>query len=250
MFSTDTAAGYGRPMTYLNASKDMRVYIGYDEREARSFKVAMGTAVAVGARPQPLYEDRLRSIGLLYRPMDTRGHLWDLNSGAPQSTAFAIARFFTPILAHSGWCMFVDGDVVFLRNPLELMQLADSKYAVMVVKHNVGDVDGTKMDNRIQTSYPRKLWSSVMLWNVDHPANRRLNIQMLNQWPGRDLHAFGWLHDEEIGELPVNWNWLVGMQNKPENLAIAHYTLGTPELIEGGEHADIWHDAKVRCGIA
>ncbi len=47
-------------------------------------------------------------------------------------------------------------------------------------------------------NYPRKLWSSVMLWNCEHPANRRLNLQMLNQWPGRDLHAFRWLADGPV----------------------------------------------------
>lgn len=221
----------------------LRVMIGYEQREARSFDLAMASAKKHGFDPCPLYEDRLRTSGLLYRPTDRRGQMWDLNSDAPQSTSFAIARFFTPMLAHSGWCLFVDCDVLFMRSAAELARLADPRYAVMVVKHNVGDVGGTKMDNQRQTAYPRKLWSSVMLWNVDHPANRRLNVQMLNQWPGRDLHAFGWLSGDEIGELPMEWNWLVGMQEKPAQPAIAHYTLGTPELLVECPHADLWEKA-------
>lgn len=225
----------------------MRVLVGYEPREKRSFDLALASAGKHGFDAQPLYEDRLRASGMLYRPVDTRAQMWDFNSSAPQSTSFAIARFFTPLLAHFGWCLFVDCDVVFLRPWQELARLADPRYAVMVVKHQVGNVGGTKMDGQVQTAYPRKLWSSVMLWNIDHPANRRINLQMLNQWPGRDLHAFGWLSADEIGELPMEWNWLVGMQDKPEQPAIAHYTLGTPELLVECPHADIWENAAKEC---
>lgn len=221
----------------------LRTYIGYEERERRSFNVAMRTAAARGFSPQPLREDVLRTSGILTRPTDRRGQTWDLNSNAPQATAFAVARFGTPLLAHTGWALFTDCDMVFIRHAHELMALANPRYAVMVVKHEVGNVDGTKMDAQVQTSYPRKLWSSVMLWNCDHAANKRLNLAMLNAWPGRDLHAFGWLHDDEIGALPAEWNWLVGMQPMPVRPAIAHYTLGTPELLPDCPHADIWKRA-------
>lgn len=228
----------------------MRVYVGYEAREARSFKLAMASAKQRGFDPLPLYEDRLRTSGLLTRSTDRRANqMWDFNSDAPQSTSFAIARFFTPLLAHSGWCLFVDCDVVFLRSAAELAALADPKYAVMVVKHQLGETTGLKMDGQVQTTYPRKLWSSVILWNIDHPANRRVNQQMLNQWPGRDLHAFGWLAGDEIGELPGDWNWLVGMQPLPARPAIAHYTLGTPELLPYSDHADLWYNAAKECGV-
>lgn len=226
----------------------MKVFVGYEEREAESFRLAVASAQRFGCDVRGLYEDRLRSSGILYRPMDTRGgQAFDLNSEAPQSTRFAIARFATPLLAHSGWALFVDGDVVFLADPRAMLAYAREKYAVCVVKHEVGKLSGLKMDNQIQTNYHRKLWSSVMLFNCDHPANRRLNLQMLNQWPGRDLHAFRWLGDDEIGELPMEFNWLVGMQPKPERPVIAHYTLGTPELKPGCEHADIWESARKEC---
>ena len=227
----------------------LRVYVGHEQREARSFALACASARRFGADVQPLYESRLRQAGLLTRPLDTRGGMWDLNSGAPQATAFAIARFYTPLLAHTGWALFVDCDVVFLRDPAEVMQYADPAKAVAVVKHNVGGVGGTKMDGQVQTSYPRKLWSAVTLWNCEHPANRRINLQMLDQWPGRDLHAFGWLHDDEIGDLPMEWNWLVGMQEKPEYPAVAHYTLGTPELLTECPHADLWEQAAKECNV-
>lgn len=221
----------------------LRVYIGYDNREQDAYDVAARTAKAYGCEVCPLYEDRLRRSGMLTRTMDRRGGMWDFNSSAPQSTEFAISRFFVPLLAHSGLALFVDCDVVFLDDPHMLIDYIDEDAAVSVVKHPPMEVGGLKMDQQIQTNYHRKLWSSVMLFNLDHPGNRRVTLDMLNNWPGRDLHAFGWLADNEITSLPPESNWLVGLQPKPEHPIIAHYTLGTPNMPghEQSEYADLWH---------
>lgn len=165
--------------------------------------------------------------------------MWDITSNAPCSTEFSNSRFLTPILAQEGWALFADCDVVFLEDVAELMRLADPKYAVMVVKHSMGNVSGLKMDGQPQVSYERKNWSSVILWNCDHPANKRLTLNDVNSRPGRELHAFYWLADNEIGELPMEWNWLVGVQAKPESPKIAHYTLGVPSMCDS-EHREIW----------
>jgi len=125
------------------------------------------------------------------------------------------------------------------------MDHADPSKAVMVVKHDHRQ-EGMKMDNQPQQSYPRKNWSSVMLFNCNHSANRRLTVEDVNRRPGRDLHRFYWLHDDEIGELPPEWNWLVGVQPKPKHPKIAHYTLGGPWLPgwRPQEHDDLWLEAK------
>lgn len=227
---------------------NFRVYIGFDSREQDAFAVSVFTAERFGCQVEPLYEDRLRMSGLLTRPVDRRKGMWDLNSSAAQSTEFAITRFFVPLLAHSGWCLFADCDVVFLEDPRVLRKrLPNDSKAVYVVKHPPETVtqQTTKMDGQLQQLYYRKLWSSVMLFNVDHPANRRLNLITLNQWPGRDLHAFKWLADEEIGELPPEANWLVGLQPKPVKPIVAHFTLGTPNMdgVQCQDYADIWFDA-------
>lgn len=221
----------------------MRVYIGHDRREQAAFDVAAKTARAYGCTVIPLYEDRLRLAGLITRPMDRRGNMFDLNSNAPQATDFAIARFAVPILAHSGWCLFADADVIFMQDPHELLAIADPSKAVQVVKHpEFWGLPIQKMDGQVQSRYPRKLWSSVVLWNCDHQANQRLNLTTINQWPGRDLHAFKWLADDEIGDLPPEANWLVGMTPKPERPIVAHYTLGGPWLEgwEPREHDELW----------
>lgn len=221
----------------------MRLYLGHDAREQKAFDVAAKTARRWGCEVIPLYESRLRDSGMLTRPIDRRGVRWDFNSDAPQSTDFAISRFFVPLLAHAGWCMFADADVVFMEDPHELLSIADASKAVQVVKHGDEKLTATKMDGQVQTAYPRKLWSSIVLWNCDHHANKRLNLTTLNQWPGRDLHAFKWLADDEIGDLPREANWIVGMQPKPRRPMIAHYSLGTPDMVPTSEYADIWFNA-------
>lgn len=214
----------------------MRVYIGHDRREQTAFDVACKTARGFGCEVIPLYEDRLRASGMLTRPMDRRGQRWDFNSDAAMSTDFAISRFFVPLLAHSGWALFADADVVFMQDPHELLAIANPNKAVMVVKHPPYELSATKMLGQKQQAYPRKMWSSVMLFNCDHAAHYMLNLTTLNQWPGRDLHAFKWIHDEDIGELPAEANWLVGMMPKPERPIVAHFTLGGPWLENWAPH--------------
>jgi lipopolysaccharide biosynthesis glycosyltransferase len=227
----------------------MDTWIGFDTREPEAFAVAEATCLRHGGHPKALKLETLQRQRLLTRPMVRRGtQLWDSVSDAPCSTEFAISRFVVPVLQHTGWCLFVDGDVVFLRDLKELWALRDDRYAVMVVKHQHNPVDGTKMDGQAQVAYPRKNWSSVMLINCDHPGIQYVTLGLVNNWRGRDLHAFAFLKDEEIGELPAEWNWLVGVQPKPENPAIAHFTLGGPFIPgwKGATHDELWTDEHQR----
>lgn len=223
------------------------IYLGVDHREPKSLQAAKNSLALVSpwAKPELLDFEKLTDRGLLYRPQDRRGQLYDLISNAPCSTDFAISRFLVPILCQSGWALFADSDVVFMRDVADLFDLADDDKAVMVVQHHNGHEAGTKMDGQLQQLYARKNWSSVMLFNCDHPANERLTLHDVNTRTGRWLHRFGWLHDNEIGSLPAEWNWLVGVQERPQNPAIAHFTLGTPELRDG-PYADLWWNAYGR----
>ncbi len=226
-----------------------KVYIGYDEREHTAYEVAADSLVKNASAPvhvTSLHLDVLERQGLMTREhWKHNGRHFDVRSGAYQSTDFANSRFFVPLLAHTGWALFVDCDVVFLGDVAELFAMADPKYAVMCVQHSNGGGVGTKMDDQPQQKYNRKNWSSVMLFNCDHPANHALSPGYLNTVPGRDLHAFGWLDDELIGALPAEWNWLVGVQDKPENTKLAHFTLGGPWMRgwKGAEHDEIFNQA-------
>jgi lipopolysaccharide biosynthesis glycosyltransferase len=222
----------------------MKVYIGYDSREDAAYEAASKTLLehSPHSTVTKLDAERLTASGLLRRPIDRRSGIYDLVSNAPCSTDFSNTRFMVPILSQTGWALFVDCDMLFFADVDELFGLADPQKAVMVVKHKLVSEFGTKMDNQPQTSYARKNWSSVMLFNCDHPANRRLSLDDVNNRPGRDLHAFYWLHDQEIGELPAGWNWLVDVQPKPDDVKVAHFTMGGPWIKgwRGSPNDELW----------
>lgn len=226
----------------------MKIFIGYDHNEDEAARVAAKTLREVTngeIAPVFLRAGRLREMGLLTRPVDTRGQRYDIVSNAPAATEFAVSRFLTPLLAQEGYALFVDCDVVFREDPRNMLREVNAGHAVSVVKHwTGGGHSGTKMDGQVQTQYPRKNWSSVMLFNCDHPANNRLSLRDVNERPGRDLHAFYWLHDLEIGTLDARWNWLVNAEAECAG-GIAHFTLGGPWTPgwAGAQYDDLWKAA-------
>jgi len=230
------------------------VYIGWDPTEEIASRAAAASLYSTSAmvRPIPLVLAGLRRRGLYTRPTTMReGHLYDVISQAPMSTEHAISRFLVPHLQrYVGWALFVDGDVLFRRDVRELFALADDRYAVMVVQHPPFVGDGVKKEGALQQAYPRKNWSSVVLWNCGHAYNAALLPAMVNQLPGRELHYFGWLPDEAIGTLPPEWNYLVGVTPPMADPAIVHYTLGTPAVPAYAQapFADEWYAAVRRGG--
>lgn len=221
----------------------MKIYIGHDSIEQQAYDVACYSLQSVSRlQHEPIKSGTLRAHGLWDRQVDKRGSQpHDFTSDAPCSTDFSVSRFMVPILCQSGWALFVDCDVLFLSDPIELMSLADPSKAVMCVQHNHFGV-GTKMVGLAQTAYSRKNWSSVMLFNCDHPANKRITVHDVNRRPGRDLHGFYWLNDSEIGAIPSEWNWLVNVTEKPAHAKIAHFTNGGPWLKgwKPAKHDDLW----------
>ena len=221
-----------------------RIYIGYDPREDEAYEVARRSIWKRTKEPLQIYPLRLEHLGMLTRPIEKKdGQLWCPISEAPMSTEFAISRFCVPFLQDKGWALFLDCDTLCHEDIGNLFDLADEKYAVQVVKHRQENGETTKMDGQIQTYYSRKNWSSVVLWNLDHPANKSFRVEQLNSWPGRDLHAFKWLKDSEIGELPQKWNWLINVtEGEPKEEGIWHFTLGIPTFAgyDQGSYAKEW----------
>jgi lipopolysaccharide biosynthesis glycosyltransferase len=209
-----------------------RIFLGHDAREQAAYDVAefsLRRRASVPLEITPISRHTVLHTRLVeYRDSG----LWCPISRAPMSTDFAIARFAVPSLARTGWALFADCDILVLSDIEQLFALADPRYAVMVVQHAQTPQEKKKMDGQIQTTYPRKNWSSVILWNCDHPAHERLTPWALRTWTGRRLHAFDWLDDEEIGALPLDWNFLVDV-NTVEQIdgripKLLHYTLGGP----------------------
>lgn len=227
------------------------VYIGYDPRptEVQCFAVARTSMRRHLNLPIPvkgLVLSKLQRDGLYTRPVSRReGRLWDDISKAPMSTEFAISRFLVPFIAGEGLALFCDADVLARKSIWHLFRQADPTKAVMVVKHQYDVTSDTKMDGQAQLAYPRKNWSSVVLWNLEHKANQRLTMHMVNTAPGLWLHQFGWLEDSEIGELDPKWNWLAGISDPKIDPAIVHFTEGSPVMpgYENAPYADEWHHA-------
>jgi len=227
----------------------MKCFIGYDSHESEAYEVAVASLQRRASAPvsvTPLDINKMEAWGLLRRPTDLRRQRYDLLSNAPCSTEFAISRFLVPMLAQSGWALFVDSDLVFLDDVANLFALADPRYAVMCVQHGTQLGPLSKMDGQLQTYYARKNWSSVLLWNCDHPANQRLSLIDVQERPGRDLHGLYWLNDAEIGALPAEWNWLVNVQPQPLKPKIAHFTLGGPFTPgwQGADHDYLWYQEQ------
>lgn len=239
------------------------IWIGFDPREHDAYAVAR-TSIArqlprvppVSIRPVVLRH--LVEQGVYTRPTTWRnGRIYDELSKRPgydgeMSTEFALSRFLVPHLAKSGWALFVDCDVMARAplTPLEaLIESVEAKdKALYCVQHDYTPKGATKMDGRQQTAYFRKMWSSVMLFNCDHPANKGLTPELINAVPGRDLHRFVWLDDSEIGELDPRWNFLVGHHTVEQvpNPAIVHFTTGVPTMPghDQDDFADEWLEAR------
>jgi lipopolysaccharide biosynthesis glycosyltransferase len=215
-------------------NKHCSIWLGWDPREADAYAVARHSIRRHLTQPIPIRGvvlDDLVDDGLYTRETyrDYNGSAYyDPISGAPMSTQHAIARFLVPTLWGHGYALFADGDILARMNLARLFDEADSSKAVQVVKHDYAPPPGTKMDGQEQTRYARKNWSSVMLFNCEHPANQELTVQLINAVPGRDLHRFCWLKDEEIGALDPAWNFLVGHTDASVDPKLVHFTEGGP----------------------
>ena len=199
-----------------------KVFIGWDTREDIAYQVAEHSILSRSKDVDivPLVQKDLRKVGLYTRPDDPLS-----------STEFTFSRFLIPaIMNYKGWALFIDCDIIFLKNVQELFDLADDRYAVMCAKHDYEVKEGIKMDGKQQTVYPRKNWSSVFLINCGHPSNQKLTPDLVNTETGKYLHRFSWLDDNEIGEFSHEWNWLVGVYNEPTDGRpnAIHYTEGGP----------------------
>jgi len=227
------------------------IFIGWDPREAEvadvcRYSIQRHSSVS-DLKIHDIKLDDLRARGIYTRDVETRdGRMWDPISDAPMSTEFAISRFATPLLAQDQWAIFCDCDFLWRCDIAELLALADPKYALQCVQHKHEPKDQVKMDGQMQLLYARKNWSSMMMFNTHHPAHKRLTVEMLNSVPGRDLHRFCWLQDDEIGGVPTEFNWLEGSSDASINPKVIHYTRGGPwfDDWQDVDYAQEWLDER------
>jgi len=219
----------------------IRVFIGYDPREAAAFGVLAHSIHARSSEPvaiAPLMLSELR--GVYRRERDPL-----------QSTDFSFSRFLTPWLCdYRGWAIFMDCDMLVLEDIAKLWRLRDERYAVQCVKHVHVPKEEVKFLGALQTKYQKKNWSSVMLMNCAKCT--ALTPHYVNRASGLELHQFKWLEgDHLIGEIPHAWNHLVGYDAPRRDASLVHYTIGGPyfEAYRDCEYAAEWfaeRDAMLR----
>ena len=215
----------------------LRVYIGWDRRESDAYEVARHSIrrrASIPVEVHPIKVEGLRAQGLYWRDRDPLA-----------ATDFTYSRFLTPHLAgFKGWALFCDCDFLWLADVAELVAGADNSKALYCVQHDYRPTEATKMDGAAQTIYPRKNWSSLMFFNCDHPSVKTLTPEVVNTATGAYLHRLQWVNDEDIGALPIDWNWLEGWNTKPASGTpkAVHFTRGGPwfEQWRGVDYADLW----------
>lgn len=200
---------------------NFNVYIGYDEKEAIAAHVCKHSILM---RTDQLCPPEISYLKSEHIPELTRAR------EPHQSTDFTYTRFMIPYLEeYMGFSIFCDCDFLFLGDILDLFHSIDKTKAVSVVKHPPYVPHTTKkMEGIQQHTMWRKNWASLIVFNNEHPSNKKLTPEYINTIdPGRRLHTFEWLEDEEIGSIPLEWNTLDDYYHLTDPKAI-HYTDGGP----------------------
>jgi len=196
----------------------LRIFIGYDPKEAVAFHVCANSLIRHSSRPLAIVPLALNLLAKEYDERHTDG-----------SNQFIYSRFLVPYLCNfNGPALYLDGDMVVKADIAELFALNQLDKDVMVVKHDYQTKYPVKYFGQSNTDYPRKNWTSVMLFNCSNYPNRCLLPGYVEKQTGEHLHRLQWIADGRIGELPMEWNWLVGEYEMRNDAKLYHYTLGIP----------------------
>ncbi|WP_415286587.1 glycosyltransferase [Candidatus Pelagibacter sp. Uisw_104] len=216
-----------------------KIYIGFDSKESKASEVCEFSLKKNSDSYLDIKHikiDEMRKKNIYQREDDKLG-----------STEFTFTRFLVPFLEnYKGWALFCDSDFLWLSDVNELFSSCDNRYAIMCVHHDYKPINNIKKIGKSQHYYPRKNWSSMVLWNCSHPSNKVVTPNLINTQSGKFMHRFGWLKDQEIGEINHEWNWLIDwykepLDGKPKAL---HFTEGGPWLgsqYDKKEYSNIWN---------
>ena len=212
------------------------VFIGYDPREAIAFHVCANSIIRHSSQPVQIIPIAL-NLFRDYTETHTDG-----------SNHFIYTRFLVPYMMEwKGHAIFIDGDMIVRDDIAELWALRDYSKDVQVVKHDYKTKMPVKYLGSKNEDYPRKNWSSVILWNCNSFPNRRLTPEYVMKATGAELHRFTWCSEDRIGELPKEWNWLPDEYGENLDAKLLHYTLGTPCFHEFANtpQGSEWHRERI-----
>jgi len=210
----------------------LKIVVGFDQRESVVYHTFCQSVLSRSSTP----------VCFIPLALNTLSNYKETHSDG--SNEFIYSRFLTPFLCeYTGWALYADGDMVCLSDINEIFKFADQSKAVQVVKHDYLSSYTSKYFGNKNENYPRKNWSSIILWNCSHPSNKKLTKSLVESSSGKFLHRFSWLDDAEIGDLPLEWNWLATEYKDNYEANLIHYTLGSPCLSDYKDckMADLWH---------
>jgi len=217
--------------------KPIPVFVGYDPREAIAYHTCVNSIIRNSSQPVAIVPVAL-NLFREYSETHTDG-----------SNQFIYTRFLVPYLMdYQGWAIFIDGDMIVRGDIAELWNLKEYSKDAMVVKHDYKTCMTEKYLGSVNEDYPRKNWSSVILWNCNAIRNKILTPEFVQQSTGAFLHRFSWIADERLGELPAGWNWLDVEYEWNPLAKLVHFTLGTPcfhEFADQGDFSDEWHRERI-----
>ena len=196
----------------------INVFIGYDSKEKVAYNVLSHSIIQNSTKPVAITPIALNNLKDDF--VRERNNI--------SSTEFSFSRFIIPhLMNYQGWALFMDCDMLMFEDIAELWRLRDDRYAVQVCKHDYTPKVEKKFLGQVQTKYEKKNWSSFMLMNCKKCTT--LTPDYVNKASGLELHQFKWLEgDHLIGDLPLEWNWLVGEYEYKEDVNNVHYTKGGP----------------------
>jgi len=216
--------------------KPIPIFVGYDPREAIAYHTCVNSIIRNSSVPVAIVPVAL-NLFQDYTETHTDG-----------SNHFIYTRFLVPyLMGWQGWAIFIDGDMIVRGDIAELWDQRAMSKDVMVVKHDYKTKRREKYLGSPNEDYPRKNWSSVILWNCSTYPNRQLTPEFVQQSTGSFLHRFSWLEDDRIGELAPEWNWLPDEYGANPDAKLLHYTLGTPCFHEFADtpQAEEWHRERI-----
>ena len=204
----------------------INIFIGYDSKVRVAYNVLSHSIIQNSTKPvaiTPIALNNLKDDFVRER-------------NALSSTEFSFSRFMIPhLMNYQGWALFMDCDMLMFEDVSELWRMRDDSKAIQVCKHDYVPKEKTKFLGQTQTAYPKKNWSSFMLMNCKKCSS--LTPDYVNRASGLELHQFKWLEGEHlIGDLPLEWNWLVGEYEHKDDVKNVHYTKGGP-----------WFEEYARC---
>ena len=204
----------------------INIFIGYDNKERVAYNVLSHSIIQNSTKPVAITPIALNNL--------KDDFVRERNSLS--STEFSFSRFMIPhLMNYQGWALFMDCDMLMFEDVSKLWRMRDDSKAIQVCKHDYIPKEKTKFLGQTQTVYPKKNWSSFMLMNCKKCSS--LTPDYVNRASGLELHQFKWLEgDHLIGDLPLEWNWLVGEYEHKDDVKNVHYTKGGP-----------WFEEYARC---